>query len=178
MARVDGNRRAVQESLSWPGADLLAPRCVLVWSDGASRGNPGPSGAGAVVKTPEGEVLAEISAYLGIGTNNRAEYEALRLGLERALILGAHEVDVYMDSELVVRQLRGEYRIKQESLKPLFHAVSDLVGRFDRVSFHHLPRAQNAEADALANRGVDRGTDRGAVAAPAAQAAGPRKRTR
>src|SRR5437899_12792408 len=117
MAQENGGTTPLLDSSNWPGAELMAPRHVTVWTDGASRGNPGISGAGALVKTDEGEVLAEISEFLGVGTNNRAEYEAVRLGLERALVLGAREVDVYMDSELVVRQMSGQYRVKDANLK-------------------------------------------------------------
>ncbi len=142
----------------WDGAAGVGdgPHHVRAWTDGASRGNPGQSGAGAIIRAgAEDTVLAEISEYLGIGTNNRAEYEAVRVALARALELGAREVDVYMDSELVQRQMTGVYRIKDAGLKPLAAAVQSLAARFDRCAFHHVRRAQNGDADRLANAAID-----------------------
>jgi ribonuclease HI len=128
---------------------------VRAWTDGASRGNPGESGAGAILRADDDAVVAEVSVYLGIGTNNRAEYEAVRAALVRALELNVREVDVYMDSELVQRQMTGVYRIKDAGLKPLATAVQALAARFDRCAFHHVRRAQNADADRLANEAID-----------------------
>lgn len=127
----------------------------VVNTDGGARGNPGPGGAGIVVRTPAGEVACAGGAYLGTVTNNVAEYEALLWGLRAAAARGARTVEVRADSELVVKQLRGEYRVKNEGLKPLFVAAQQLVRRFDSVRFVHVRRAENAEADALANAAMD-----------------------
>jgi ribonuclease HI len=129
----------------------------LVYSDGASRGNPGRAAAGAVVIDPAGNVRHEVSQTLGVTTNNVAEYRALIAGLEAALALGARRVDVRLDSELLVRQAIGRYRVRNPGLIPLHNRVLALRSRFDEVVFRHVPRAQNKRADALANQALDRG---------------------
>ena len=134
-----------------PGA---ASEAVL-WTDGASRGNPGPAGAGAILKTPAGDVLFSASCYLGHTTNNVAEYRALLVGLSGALEQGVRRVDVRADSELLIKQLTGEYRVKSPLLKPLFAQAKALLSRFEAVRLQHVRRALNAEADALANQGID-----------------------
>jgi ribonuclease HI len=128
---------------------------VIVHTDGAARGNPGPAGAGAIVTTPDGEVLAEIAEGLGEATNNVAEYTATIRGLERAAELGAREVVLRTDSQLLVHQLSGRYRVKAPHLQPLHRRVRELMDSFERVRFEHVPRERNAEADRLANLGVD-----------------------
>jgi len=128
---------------------------VIVHCDGASRGNPGPSGAGAIITTPEGEILAEIAEGLGETTNNVAEYTAAILGLERAGQLGARDVLLRSDSLLLVNQLTGRFRVKTVHLQPLHRRVRELARGFDRVRFEHVPRERNVEADRLANAGVD-----------------------
>lgn len=128
---------------------------LVVNCDGASRGNPGPAGAGAVLVTPEGEVVAEIAEGLGETTNNVAEYTAVIHGLQRAQELGARDVLVRSDSQLLVNQLTGRYRVKTPHLVPLARRVRELVTAFDRVRFEHVPRERNVEADRLANAGVD-----------------------
>jgi ribonuclease HI len=128
---------------------------AILWTDGAARGNPGPAGVGAILKTPEGEVLAAESRYLGHTTNNVAEYRALLLGLERAAELGIAVLEVRADSELLIKQLKGEYRVKSEGLKPLFQAARQLISRFSSVKLTHVRRELNSEADRLANRGID-----------------------
>ena len=130
---------------------------MVVNTDGAARGNPGPAGAGAVVTTREGEVLAEIAEPLGDATNNVAEYSAAILGLERAAELGATQVELRTDSQLLVHQLSGRYRVKALHLQPLHARVKELAARFDRVRLVHVPREMNAHADRLANLGVDLG---------------------
>jgi ribonuclease HI len=132
---------------------------AILWTDGAARGNPGPAGSGAILKTPAGEVLAAESSYLGHTTNNVAEYRALLMGLERALALGVRNVDVRADSELLIKQLRGEYRIKNEGLKPLAAEAKALLGRFDSFKLTHVRRELNSEADQLANAGIDQRSD-------------------
>ena len=129
---------------------------LVVYSDGAARGNPGPAGAGAFITTPGGEVVAEIAEGLGRTTNNVAEYTAAILGLERARDLGARRVLLRSDSQLLVNQLQGRYRVKSDHLKGLHERVRSLAAGFDDIEFEHVPRALNTEADRLANEGVDR----------------------
>ncbi|KAB1923139.1 bifunctional RNase H/acid phosphatase [Micromonospora noduli] len=147
----------------------MAPRVVSMEADGGSRGNPGPAGYGAVVRDPEtGEVLAERSESLGTATNNVAEYQGLIAGLTAAAELGAAEVDVRMDSKLVVEQMCGRWQIKHPGLRPLAAQAAALVGRFTAVRFSWIPREQNRHADALANAAMDAAAGRpSATAAPA-----------
>ena len=128
---------------------------AILWSDGAARGNPGPAGIGAILKTPEGEVLAADSAYLGETTNNIAEYKALLMGLHRAIERGVKQLEVRADSELLIKQLRGEYRVKSPGLKPLFEEAKGLLARFATIKLTHVRREHNGEADKLANAGID-----------------------
>ena len=129
---------------------------VVINCDGAARGNPGPAGAGAVVTAEDGTVLAEVAEGLGETTNNVAEYTAAIRGLEEAQRLGAREVLLRSDSQLMINQLTGHYRVKTAHLRPLHRRVSDLLRAFDRVDLEHVPRERNTAADALANAGVDR----------------------
>ena len=128
---------------------------LVVACDGASRGNPGPAGAGVRIETPEGAVVREIARGLGETTNNVAEYEAVILGLEGAAAAGADEVILRSDSQLLVNQLLGRYRVRSAHLRPLHARVVELADRFDRVRFEHVPRERNRDADRLANEGVD-----------------------
>ena len=128
---------------------------VTVYTDGASRHNPGPAGAGAFLLDEDGEYLDEAYLYLGETTNNVAEYRAVILGLERAAELGAREVVVRADSELVVRQLLGEYRIRNEALRALAVRVRALERAFSAVAYVHVRREQNRDADRLANLAID-----------------------
>jgi ribonuclease HI len=132
-----------------------AHRRVVVNCDGAARGNPGPAGAGAVVADPDGTVLVEIAEGLGETTNNVAEYTAAIRGLEAAKAFGADEVLLRSDSQLMINQMTGRYRVKTPHLQPLHRQVRDLVRAFSRVEFEHVPRERNAHADRLANKGVD-----------------------
>lgn len=127
---------------------------AILWTDGASRGNPGPAGIGVVLKTTSGEVLATEARYLGQATNNVAEYRALLLGLETALERGVTHLEVRADSELLIRQLLGKYRVRNEGLKPLFRSAHELLRRFESFQLVHVRREQNAEADRLANEGI------------------------
>ena len=129
----------------------------IVYTDGASRGNPGPASYGAVVIDPAGNVVAEVSEAIGMTTNNVAEYRGLIAGLEAALALSAKRVEVRMDSELIVRQAIGRYRVKNAALIPLHNRTLALRSQFDRVVFAHVPRELNKHADMLANRALDRG---------------------
>jgi ribonuclease H / adenosylcobalamin/alpha-ribazole phosphatase len=129
---------------------------VIVEADGGARGNPGPAGYGAVVRDAEsGEVLAERAVSLGVATNNVAEYSGLVAGLAAAAELGAREVDVRMDSKLVIEQMSGRWQIKHPGLRPLAAEAAALVQRFEAVRFEWVPRERNKDADALANKAMD-----------------------
>jgi len=128
---------------------------VVVHVDGGARGNPGPAAAGAVISAPDGEVLAEAAEPIGVATNNVAEYRGLLLGLERARELGATEVEVVNDSELVAKQVNGIYKVKHPDMKPLHAAALQALRGFERWSIRSVPRAQNADADALVNQALD-----------------------
>ena len=129
---------------------------LLIHTDGAARGNPGPSGAGAILRdAASGEVVAEIAEPLGHATNNVAEWTAVRLALEEARRRGATHVDLRMDSELVARQITGVYRVKHPDLKPIHAAVMDLLRTFDGYTVGHVPRALNKDADRLSNVAID-----------------------
>lgn len=125
----------------------MSAKRLIIYTDGASRGNPGPSAIGVVIRDEQGRVIAKISEAIGRTTNNRAEYFALIAGLEEALRLGAERVDLRMDSELIVRQLTGKYRSKE--LKALYKQTHQLLLKFKSYSIQHIPRERNKEADAL-----------------------------
>ena len=128
---------------------------VVVHVDGGARGNPGPAAAGAVISTPDGEVIDEASETIGVATNNVAEYRGLLLGLDRARRLGASEVEVVNDSELVAKQVNGLYKVKHRDMKPLHAAAMQALQSFERWTMRSVPRAQNAGADALVNQALD-----------------------
>ena len=128
---------------------------LVVHVDGGARGNPGPAAAAAVVSTPDGDVLDEAHEFLGTATNNVAEYRGLLLGLDRARVLGADEVEVVNDSELVAKQINGQYKVKHADMRPLHARAMESLGRFRRWSIRSVPRAQNADADALVNQALD-----------------------
>jgi ribonuclease HI len=128
---------------------------VTVHVDGGSRGNPGPAAAAAVVRDEEGRVIDEAHRVLGVATNNVAEYRGLLLGLERARALGATEVRVVNDSELVAHQVNGRYRVKHADLRPLHAEAVEAMAAFDRATIEAVPRARNADADALVNQALD-----------------------
>jgi ribonuclease HI len=130
---------------------------VVIYTDGASKGNPGPSGAGGVILTPDGETIEEFREHLGRTTNNVAEYEAVRIGLARALALGARRVTVRLDSELVSNQLTGRYRVKDTKLIDRYLEVGQLLSRLDSVKFETIPREKNTRADKLAQMGARMG---------------------
>ena len=131
---------------------------VIIFTDGGARGNPGPAGIGAVIYDEHKKLLAEISEFLGVATNNQAEYKALIAAFRKAADLGAKELDCYLDSELVVKQLKGEYRVKDKDLAKLFLDIHNLSLSFKKISYTHVPRERNKEADLLANEAMDRGT--------------------
>ncbi len=124
---------------------------VVVHVDGGSRGNPGPAAAASVVSSPAGEILDEASELLGTVTNNVAEYRALLLGLARAGALGASEVEVVNDSELIAKQVQGLYKVKHAAMRPLYSEAMVALGAFEAWKIRSVPRAQNAHADALVN---------------------------
>jgi ribonuclease HI len=128
---------------------------VLIYTDGAARGNPGPAGAGAILRDADGTVLAEIAEPLGHATNNVAEWTAVLLALEEARRLGATHVDLRMDSELVARQISGIYRVKHPDLKPIHAAVMELLRALDGYTVGHVPRELNKDADRLSNVAID-----------------------
>jgi ribonuclease HI len=127
----------------------------LLMVDGAARGNPGDAGCGAVILDRNGAVVKELSRYLGHATNNVAEYEGLLMGLEALLRLGKKRIRVQSDSQLLVRQLNGEYRVKDEKLKALFQKAMSLLRQFEAYRIVHVPRELNKLADRLANKGID-----------------------
>jgi ribonuclease HI len=123
--------------------------------DGGARGNPGPAAIGVVISEPGGAVLHEIAEQIGVATNNVAEYRAVLRALEAASQLGAREVEIVNDSELVARQLTGAYKVKHPAMKPLHAEALGALGGFDRWQIRSVPRAQNARADALVNAALD-----------------------
>jgi ribonuclease HI len=135
--------------------DAERARRTRLYTDGAARGNPGPAGAGAVIISPDGHIVARIGKFLGDSTNNVAEYMGLILGLKRAKAMGIKELDVFSDSELLVRQLAGDYAVKADHLKPLHDEAKALLGAFSAIHVRHIPREENAQADAMSNRAID-----------------------
>lgn len=128
---------------------------VVIHSDGVSRGNPGPAAIGAIIRDERGRLLASISQRIGRATNNQAEYRAIIAALEKVLALGARQVELNSDSELVVRQIKGQYRVRKEALRPLYQRVKQLQNRLEGFTVRHIPRQQNREADKLANAALN-----------------------
>lgn len=129
---------------------------VRTYTDGGARGNPGPAAFGVVVKDTAGKTVAAFGRYIGETTNNQAEYQGLVAALEEAKRLGAKIVDCYLDSELVVKQMRREYKVKDKALQTQFLKAWNLMVEFQKVTFTHIPREQNKEADAQVNEAIDR----------------------
>lgn len=127
----------------------------FVYTDGGSRGNPGPSGIGVIILDSRRKKVKETSKYIGETTNNVAEYSALICGLEDALALGADEVAVYMDSELLAKQLSGEYRVRDGNMKGLFEQALAILKKFSSFEIKHIAREKNKEADRLANKAIN-----------------------
>jgi ribonuclease HI len=132
---------------------------LVVHVDGGARGNPGPAAAAAVVSTPDGEVVAEAHELLGVASNNVAEYRGLLLGLARARELGADEIDVVNDSELVAKQVNGLYKVKHPDMRPLHAQARAALDGFAHWTVRSVPRAENADADALVNQALDAAGD-------------------
>lgn len=129
---------------------------LKLFTDGGARGNPGSAGIGAVILDEEGKVIAKISEYIGETTNNQAEYKALIAGLTKVKELGAEELEVFLDSELVVKQLNREYRVKDKDLAPLFLQVYNISLGFKKIIFKHIYREKNELADKLVNQALDK----------------------
>ena len=125
---------------------------AIIYVDGAARGNPGPAAIAAIIKNKQGKPITSISQRIGMTTNNQAEYKAVIAALEKAISLGAKEVEVKSDSELVVKQINGRYRVKKAHLKPLYQQVKQLQNSLESFTITHIPRRQNSEADSLANK--------------------------
>lgn len=130
---------------------------LIIFTDGGSRGNPGPAGIGAIIYNDKKEVLATVSKFLGIATNNQAEYRAIIAALHKAKELGGTELEFFMDSELAVKQINREYKVKNKDLAPLFLEIHNLSLGFKKLTFTHVRREHNQEADRLANEAMDRG---------------------
>jgi len=128
---------------------------LIIYTDGVSRGNPGDAGIGVVFKDSKGAVIDEIGNYIGTTTNNVAEYTALINALEYAVKHKAASADIFLDSELVVRQMNGIYRVRDENLALLFNKAQTLINKIKKVTLTHIPREKNKEADSLANKAVD-----------------------
>lgn len=137
------------------GYFTLKNKRIEIYVDGGSRGNPGPSGVGVVILDASGKRLKEISKYIGETTNNIAEYNALLYGLEEALMLRIDEIVVNLDSELVAKQLTGDYRVKNPELKPLFERAMNMLKSFKSFEIRHIEREKNKEADKLVNRAIN-----------------------
>lgn len=163
IKKMNMTREAAREILRGLLPQEKAPRRAVavrdgafdIFVDGASRGNPGKAGAGAVIKDPDGGVLRELKGYLGVTTNNVAEYRALLMALEAAHAAGIQNVSVHADSELMVKQLNGIYKVKSTDLRPLFIKAIKLIREFKGFKITHVPREKNGIADGLANEAID-----------------------
>jgi ribonuclease HI len=149
LQEADEAAEAAREEAAAP-----APRTRL-FCDGASRGNPGPAGAGAVIISPEGHIVAKVGKFLGDNTNNFAEYMGLILGLKRAKAMGIKDLEILSDSQLLIEQLNGNYAVKAENLKPLNEEARALLKAFPGATLRHVPREENEAADEMSNRAID-----------------------
>lgn len=150
---ADRVSQLLHEPVGTPATSSLKE--VKLYADGGSRGNPGPSASGFVIMDMQNKVLFEAGVYLGITTNNQAEYQALRLGLEQAKKMGIREVHVHLDSLLVINQMKGIFKVKNRDLWPIHEAIKLLCNDFSKVSFTHVPRELNKLADAEVNKCLD-----------------------
>jgi ribonuclease HI len=130
---------------------------LIIYTDGGARGNPGPAGIGCAIYDEQKNRVTEVSKYIGETTNNQAEYRAVIAALETAKRLGAKEIQIYLDSELVAQQLNQKYKIKNKDLAPLFVRIWNLSIGFHKVTYQHISRELNKEADKLANKAMDKG---------------------
>ena len=138
----------------------------IIYSDGGARGNPGPAAAGGVILARDGSIIGRVSEYLGVATNNVAEYRALIVALKRALDAGCRRVEVRLDSELVVKQLSGLYRVKDAKMQTLYQHVRRLLDQFEAATVKHVPRSENRDADRLVNDALDARAARAQAEAP------------
>jgi ribonuclease HI len=152
-------QRAQDEAAERAAADAAAvaeaAKRTRLYTDGAARGNPGPAGAGAVIINADGHIVAKVGKFLGESTNNVAEYMGLILGLKRARAMGIKELEVLSDSELLVKQLAGDYAVKAEHLRPLHDEAQALLKGFAWTQVRHIPREENSQADLMSNRAID-----------------------
>ena len=146
-----------EEQTSWDLREIPPEPCIVANVDGGARGNPGPAGYGVYIRDASGVAIKQISEYLGHKTNNFAEYSALIAALQFAVDNGYRALKVISDSELIVRQMTGRYRVSSPDLKPLYERARALVRKLDRFTIEHVLRAQNKQADRLANEAMDRG---------------------
>ncbi|NCD00770.1 ribonuclease HI family protein [bacterium] len=130
---------------------------LIIFCDGGSRGNPGKAGLGSVIYDEDKNILKEISKYIGVTTNNQAEYRAVLEAIKEAKEMGGKRIKFFLDSELIVKQMSGEYRVKNKDLLPIYLDIRQRILEFESVSFIHVPREQNKEADRLANLAMDKG---------------------
>ena len=137
------------------GYFTLKNKYIEIFIDGGARGNPGPAGIGVLILDGTGKKLKEVSKYIGEATNNIAEYNTLLYGLEEALILRADQIKINLDSELVAKQLGGEYRVKDENLRPLFERAVNMLKSFKNFEINHIVREKNKEADKLVNKAIN-----------------------
>ncbi len=135
----------------------MSDKKLIIHTDGGARGNPGPAGIGVVIYNEHKELLREYSDFLGVATNNQAEYKAVILALRRAKDLEAEEISFFLDSELVVKQLKGEYKVKNQDLASLYLEIHNLSVDFKKITYTHVRREFNKEADRLANEAMDKG---------------------
>ncbi len=142
------------------GSDAKTSGWVIAFTDGGSRGNPGPSGYGVLIQAEDGSVLAELSEFLGMRTNNVAEYSGMLAALEYALAHGLKRLRVVSDSELMVKQMRGQYRVQSPELRPLYEEAKRRAGKLEAFQIEHVLRGKNKKADELANQAMDRGMRR------------------
>lgn len=126
-----------------------------LFTDGGSRGNPGPAASAAILRDETGKTVNQIGIFIGNATNNEAEYKGLIFGLDMVAKMDIKEIDCYLDSELVVKQVRGEYKVKNENIKGFFVILKEKINNFNKITFTHIPREQNSEADALVNKVLD-----------------------
>ncbi len=140
----------------WVISYVFFMKKLIIYTDGGARNNPGPAGIGVVIMDENREVATQISEYIGEATNNQAEYKAVIAAMRRAKELKASELEFYLDSELIVKQLNREYRVKDKDLAPLFLQIHNLSLSFKKIIFRHIPREENEEADRLVNLAIDR----------------------
>jgi ribonuclease HI len=146
---------AIKPQSLFTGQDAHKKGKLLLYTDGASRGNPGDAGAGIVILDGQGEEIAAQGRYLGTCTNNVAEYKALIMGLLQASQLGGRSIEIFLDSQLIVRQIQGLYKVKSSHLQPLFAKAQELLSTFENYEIRHIPREENKRADQLANQGIN-----------------------